>query len=218
MFRLTSVAVSAILFALGVGQFALAHTGWSYTHFSPTQGDVNAGTNVSGYFPGMREINSWTIWQTTSSCNTSSALYTFCSGQHDVFEHQVDLSNYQSVWPYEYRYAKWPEAYSSNFPGRKYLDTQVSDSGVDSWTVGTLDAEQIQPYTWYYANIVGSADYAGPNWYELRWDVGNSDDQGWMCGIIVSYDWCMLTVRHSHKRVPMTYHYTFPNHLYWWGQ
>lgn len=112
-----------------------------------------------------------------------------------------------------------PEAYSSNFPGRKYLDTQASDPpGLESWTVGTLDAEQFQTYTWYYGNVLGTADYAGPNWYQLRFEVGDSDDSGWGCGIWISYDWCMLYPDHGYARVPLTNHYTFPNHLYWWGQ
>lgn len=215
--RLFAAAASVVLLATVAGEVASAHSGWSYTHFSPTQGDVNA--QDSSTFPGYREINSWMIWQTTGSCNTSSALYTFCSGQHDVFEHNVELSNYQTVYPSEYRYAKWPEAYSSNFPGRKYLDTQASDpSGLESWTVGTLDAEQLQPYTWYYGNIIGTPDYPGPNWYQLRFEVGDSDDAGWGCGIWISYDWCMLYPDHGYARIPLTKNYTFPNHLYWWGQ
>lgn len=216
--RVVSLLVTVLLLSAIVTQKTAAHSGWSKSHFSPTQGDVNAGDNLSGSLPGYREIHSWMIWQTASTCTTSSALYTFCSGQHDVFEHNVELSNYQSVYPYEYRYAKWPEAYSSNFPGRKYLDTQASDSGLESFTVGTLDAEQFQPYVWYYGNIIGSPDYPGPNWYQLRFEVGDSDDQGWMCGVIVSYEWCMLSPDHGNARIPLTNHYTFPNHLYWWGQ
>lgn len=79
------------------------------------------------------------IWSTGATCNTSSALYTFCSGQHDVFEHNVELSNYQSVWPYEYRWAKWPEAYLSNSPDRKYLDTSGghrAERAPGAWCVG----------------------------------------------------------------------------------
>ena len=209
------IFVSAAIAALGAAIPAMGH-GDSYTNFSPTQGDVNAGINVSGQFPGYAEINSLIIWQTTSSCNTSSALYTMCAGLHPVFEHNVELSNYHTLYPQEYRFAKWPEAYSSNFPGRKYLDNQVSDSGIDTWTVGTLDGSQFQPYTWYYGNIVGTPDYPGPNWYQLRFEVGNIDQPG--CGIWVSYDWCMLIPQHGYPRIPMTLNYTFPNHLYWWGQ
>ncbi|ADU50487.1 hypothetical protein Tmar_0364 [Thermaerobacter marianensis DSM 12885] len=121
------------------------------------------------------------------------------------------------MYPEEYRYAKWPEAYATNFPGTAYLNTQASDDETEeNWTVGTLDAGEFEPYVQYYADIIGSPDYPGTNWWKLYFELGVIDAP--LCGITVSPEWCMLYPHDRYMRIPFTYHYTFPGGIYWYGQ
>lgn len=208
------IAASIVLIAVSGSNIVRADS-VSYTQWAPTKGNVKAYNNTT--FPGKRSVDSWIRWETTSTCNTSSALCTFCSNQHRVYEHNIEMSNYGSVYPQEYRWGKYPEAWNGNFPGTAYLDTQASDDpNIESWTVGTLDAPQFSAYTTYYANVLGSPDYPGPNWWQLRHEYGNIDQAG--CGIWVSPWWCMLYPHGGRTRIPMSWHYTFPGEWSWNGQ
>lgn len=176
-------------------------------YYAPSQGDVSGYDNSYGY----RSIDSWMIWQSSDRCQPDSKLYAFCTGD-TVFEHEVWLSNYRSLYPQEYRWASYPQAYSSNLPGTTYLDTQDSDPATEvSFTVGTLDGDQLRPYTWYYGNIMANPDWPGPNYMKLRIQTGVDDQPG--CGIWVSPPWCMLNPHNGFTRIDFTAHRTLPGYV-----
>lgn len=151
------------------------------------------------------------IWQSSDRCQPDSKLYTFCTGD-TIFEHEVWLSNYQSLYPQEFRWSSYPQGYSTSLPGTTYLDTQASDpAGEVSFTVGTLDGDQLSPYTWYYANIIAQPDWPGPNYMKLRVQTGIDD--AWGCGIVVTPDWCMLDPHNGFTRIDFTAHQTMPGYV-----
>lgn len=179
-----------------------------FSHFAPTQGNVNG--QVSAYGSSYRDHNSQMIWSTTTACDTSSRLWNFCSGLDDDFEHEIWLNNYHEFWPEGYRWAHWNQGYASNLPS-PYLDVPDSDpAGEWGITVGSVSAPSIQANTWYYANVVSDADYSGPNYYKLKFSVG--DTEWWGC--LNARAWCMLSEDDWYIRIPFSNRYTFPNHLY----
>ncbi len=200
--------ITAVMVALAFRQLASA----SYTTFAPTQGDIDA--KISAFGPQYRDHNARMIWQTSSSCTSSSRLYNFCSGIDKVFEHEIWLDNRQTQYPEAYRWAHWNQGYSTNLPGGTYIDVPDSDPWY-AWgiTVGTVDADDLQPYVWYYANMVSDADGPGPNWYFLNFQVGDRD----VPGCITGNAWCMLSPDETYQRILLNSYYTFPNHLYWYG-
>lgn len=204
------VIASAILVTLGGVNVAGAHDTDPY-HYAPSQGDVSGYYNDSGWLAGYNSIISWMIWQSSDRCEPDSKLLDYC-GRHEVFEHEVWLSNYRSRYPEEYRWSSYPVAYSTNLPGTTYLDTQESDPAEEvSFTVGTLDVEQLHPWTWYYADITAEPDWPGPNWMKLRIQTGNEDQPG--CGIWVSPDWCMLYPHNGFTRIDFSAHQTMPGYV-----
>ncbi|MCK9519848.1 MAG: hypothetical protein M0R74_12620 [Dehalococcoidia bacterium] len=205
------VAFAALLmltFALYVHQPPSA--GALYTTFAPTQGDIDG--KVSAFGPTYRDHNSQMIWQTSSACVSTSRLYNFCTID-DVFEHEIWLHNYHVQYPESYRWAHYNQGYSSNLPS-PYIDVPDSDPPQE-WgiTIGSVDADNLAAYTWYYGNIVSNADNPGPNWYKLRFAVGDTD----VPGCVTGRAWCMLSEDDGYIRIPFTSYYTFPNHLYWYG-
>lgn len=205
---LFAVVATVAMAALATMNIASA----SYTTFSPTQGDIDGKVSVFG--SEYRDHNSRMIWETSSSCTTSSRLYNFCSGIDDVFEHEIWLDNRHTQYPEGYRWAHWNQAMSTNLPGGTYIDVPDSDPS-DRWsiTAGTVDADQIQPYVWYYANMTSDSDGPGPNWYFINFQVGDRDVPGCFTGNA----WCMLDPDETYQRILLNSYYTFPNHLYWYG-
>ncbi len=140
-------------------------------------------------------------------------MRTFCGG-HQVFEQNIELSNYQSLYPEEFRYARNPEGYMSNWPGTTYLDTPASNAeGLENFSVGTLDPGQFEEYVWYYGHVVAHPDFPGPNWVQIRFDIGDEDQ--WGCGIWVSPEWCMLDPHADFSVIPLKNNYTVPGYFRW---
>ena len=156
-----------------------------YPHFVPTRG------TVEGTEPGSRLIDSKIIWDTTDECNPNSRLYNFCSGKSSIFEHEIWLNNYQDN-PGKYQWAMrntdlWADEVPEDF---FYLDTPLGDpEGEFSITFGTTHATYLEANKWYHVMILSDPGYDGPNYFKLRFEVGN---KGKLCKWGICIPQCLL--------------------------
>lgn len=210
--RKLNLAVCGVIL-LALSGASIARADWvSPYNYGPNRGDLYADRRSFGSWGIRAYITGWVIWETYPQCDADSRLYAFCEGWHHIFEHNVELSNEQyRYYPEEYRWARHPIAgYATNYPGTTYADTPASDDpGLENLTVGTLDANFLNTYQWYYADIFATPDHPGPNWTQIRIDIGSAD-QG---ACWADPAWCMLRAHAEYSIIPLTHHRTLPGYI-----